>query len=495
MLSMKKIVILLAVFLTSQLTVFSQDTSNPSISTREVRTINDWTFGVGLSNFIMHGDLRSIGTGMQGNYYNFGGYIYADKMFNPLLGVEFKLNYFNMEGGSQYFSNVYDILYVPDTQITDNLYYTGRAYGFEMNLILNFFDAYGLAINQRNWHLQGMFGMGYHVYNSALFEINDDGTSTLLIDYGTNVNRNNQNEATSVYISGQLSLKYSINRTIDIELRPGWYFNYEDHLDATISNKQNWETFFVTHLGLAFNLSKKRTMTVTELSTGTQNDIPFNIVDSDGDGVMDQLDKEPDTPLGVMVYGNGVSVDSDKDGLPDHKDKCPLVFGDAANEGCPLIIDTDKDGIPDDKDLCPTVAGIAINKGCPELKKEVETPKINIEESLAALASAIYFDLGKDEIRRDSYKIVESIAIIINQAPNTEFIVEGHTDSQDNNRFNVYLSQRRAANVRKELIRLGVDPSKITAVGYGESKPKFSNLTREGRLLNRRVEVKVKKAE
>ena len=82
----------------------------------ELENSNSWAVGAGLSNFIMHGDLRSIGTGDDTNYLNFGGFVYVDKMFNPLLGLELKLAYNEISGGAQYFSNTpnYFVLYAND---------------------------------------------------------------------------------------------------------------------------------------------------------------------------------------------------------------------------------------------------------------------------------------------------------------------------------------------------------------------------------------------
>src|ERR1700690_2755146 len=87
-------------------------------------------------------------------------------------------------------------------------------------------------------------------------------------------------------------------------------------------------------------------------------------VDSDGDGVVDSLDKCPNTPAGVKVDAQGCPLDSDGDGVPDYLDKCPNtpagVKVDA--QGCPL--DSDGDGVPDYLDKCPnTPAGTA--DGCP----------------------------------------------------------------------------------------------------------------------------------
>jgi OOP family OmpA-OmpF porin len=90
-------------------------------------------------------------------------------------------------------------------------------------------------------------------------------------------------------------------------------------------------------------------------------------LDSDKDGVYDYLDKCPGTPLGVKVDKNGCPLDSDKDGVYDYLDKCPgTPFGVKVDkDGCPL--DSDKDGVYDYLDKCPgTPVGVKVDKdGCP----------------------------------------------------------------------------------------------------------------------------------
>jgi OOP family OmpA-OmpF porin len=85
--------------------------------------------------------------------------------------------------------------------------------------------------------------------------------------------------------------------------------------------------------------------------------------DADRDGISDNKDKCPDTPLGVKVDKSGCALDSDGDGILDAVDKCPKVKGLVAFEGCP---DTDGDGIVDNDDDCPTVKGLIQFKGCPD---------------------------------------------------------------------------------------------------------------------------------
>jgi OOP family OmpA-OmpF porin len=70
-------------------------------------------------------------------------------------------------------------------------------------------------------------------------------------------------------------------------------------------------------------------------------------------------------------------------------------------------------------------------------------------------------------------------------------VVEGHTDSRGSDENNMKLSQRRADSVRSHLITQGITADKITAVGWGESRPVADNDTAEGRANNRRVELVV----
>jgi outer membrane protein OmpA-like peptidoglycan-associated protein len=447
----------------------------------DLNNTNSWAVGGGFSNFIMHGDLRSVGTGDQGNFWNFGGYVYVDRMFNPLLGLEFKLNYTKISGGAQYFSSIYEVLYVSGTNINNDLFFEGSSYGAELNLILSFSNLYEMT--SVKWNAAGYFGVGYHQYDSALFNRNTNGTKNLLVDFGENPARNSVNTASSIFLSAQLGIKRRINSRIDLEVRTGMYFNYEDHLDAAISNKQDWETFFTTNIGLVVKLGKKKIFTIWG-EEDKRNE--FKIVDTDGDGVMDGLDIEPNTPKNVLVYGNGKAVDADKDGIPDYKDKCPLEYGLIANEGCP--IDTDGDGVYDDNDLCPIQKGSKENKGCPEIPEVAPNNNIIIQ-NINELSANIYFPTGKFIITKKSVIVLDKIAKLILGIPDVSFNIDGHTDNIDQRKKNLYLSKKRADAVRKYLIRKGIDSKRLKANGYGETRPKYSNETIESRQLNRRVEI------
>ena len=207
-------------------------------------------------------------------------------------------------------------------------------------------------------------------------------------------------------------------------------------------------------------------------------------IDSDKDGVADYLDKCPNTPIGVKVNANGCPLDSDGDGISDDIDKCPntpqgvMVSAD----GCP--VDTDGDGVPDYLDKCPTVAGIAENKGCPPVKAAA------IKVFDKALRG-IHFETAKAVIKGESFQILNDIVVIMNEDPEYNLEINGHTDAVGTAEYNQDLSQRRAYAVVKYLTDKGIDPKRMTAKGFGEAVPVADNDTPDGRALNIRVEFKV----
>jgi outer membrane protein OmpA-like peptidoglycan-associated protein len=84
--------------------------------------------------------------------------------------------------------------------------------------------------------------------------------------------------------------------------------------------------------------------------------------------------------------------------------------------------------------------------------------------------------------------VLNEIAKLMKDHPEINFSVEGHTDSDGETAFNQSLSERRAEAVVNEMIRLGIDGSRMTSKGFGESAPIDTNSTPEGKANNRRVE-------
>ena len=206
--------------------------------------------------------------------------------------------------------------------------------------------------------------------------------------------------------------------------------------------------------------------------------------DSDGDGVPDKNDDCP-TVKGLKAL-NGCP-DADGDGVADNKDNCPNEAGPAANNGCPWP-DSDGDGVLDKDDKCPNEAGTVANNGCPEVN-----PPAEVMKQLNEYARTILFDTGKSSFKKETDPVLQAMTAIFKEYPKANFDIEGHTDSVGSEKSNQLLSERRANAVRDYLIANGINADRLTAVGYGESRPIDDNSTAAGRKNNRRVEVKLKK--
>lgn len=100
----------------------------------------------------------------------------------------------------------------------------------------------------------------------------------------------------------------------------------------------------------------------------------------------------------------------------------------------------------------------------------------------------ILFDTGMATLKAESLPTLKMILGLLSDDPNLKFSIEGHTDSQGNNEINQPLSEHRAAAVKTWLEGKGIDPSRLTTAGFGDSRPTDSNNTLEGRANNRRVE-------
>lgn len=176
--------------------------------------------------------------------------------------------------------------------------------------------------------------------------------------------------------------------------------------------------------------------------------VPYK--DSDGDGVWDHLDQCPDTPKGVKVDEKG----------------CPIPKPAAG----PL--DSDGDGVPDDRDQC---------KATPQGAK--------VDDRGCWVISDIQFDFNKADIKPEFDADLDEVVTVMKNNPLLNILIEGHTDSIGTEQYNQSLSERRAGSVKEYFVMKGIASQRMTAMGFGESRPIASNETEEGRAKNRRVQI------
>ncbi|MFI5221123.1 MAG: OmpA family protein [Bacteroidia bacterium] len=177
--------------------------------------------------------------------------------------------------------------------------------------------------------------------------------------------------------------------------------------------------------------------------------------DSDSDGVSNIFDKEPHSLPGAIVDGGGRTLDVDRDGIPDFQDSCPTLAGKISNHGCPLQ---------------PTKQQLAV-----------------ITDGIKNLQ----FETGKSIIKSSSFAALDALAQMLVENSSFAFRIEGHTDNVGKSADNLLLSQQRAEAVKLYLVNKGVADSRITAKGYGDTRPVVSNETAAGKAKNRRVDMTI----
>lgn len=105
--------------------------------------------------------------------------------------------------------------------------------------------------------------------------------------------------------------------------------------------------------------------------------------------------------------------------------------------------------------------------------------------------SGVYFATDKYTVEGQSREALLSLADIFKEYPDTNILVEGHTDSTGSDAYNLTLSKNRAQAVTTFLVNQGIDKGRIDTKWYGEAQPKYDNSTVEGRSKNRRVELAI----
>lgn len=271
------------------------------------------------------------------------------------------------------------------------------------------------------------------------------------------------------------------------------------------------------------------------------------VYDRDHDGIIDERDTCPDHPEDIDTYRDEdgcPDLDNDGDGLPDPQDQCPVQAEDfdkfQDEDGCPDP-DNDEDRVLDTEDACPLEAGTVAAKGCPDRDNDTvkdtddacpdepgpvatkgcpdrdndrvadfrdkcpDQPadprivpelsdgcpsRVFVSANQVVIMDKVFFDTNKDTIKKQSFSLLNDVAKVLNDNKQIKRIeIQGHTDSVGNDSSNLNLSQRRAESVMKYLVMKGkVDPNRLEAKGYGETKPMTTNETDVGRADNRRVE-------
>lgn len=467
-------------------------------------------FGVGLNIRKSLGYLLSIRAhGMYGQAYG-QDFIQGSYAFNKTLNGAFSNSTnTNYSTGADYTGNVW----VPN-------YKTQVGHG-SLDLMVN--------INNLNFHtasakflVYGFVGVGAMIFNTKYDALDASGNpydyAAILSAFGSqNTSEKARIDAIHAVLDGTYETQAEVAAPAaraEGEVRASWIrnptlsvglgFTYRvgtrmeiglehraTHYFDDLADGQRWELngtytshydlFQYTNLTIGINLGKAESVDplwelnpLTYLYDKVAEIDPANLLkDSDNDGVIDYLDKEPNTPEGTPVDTHGVSLDSDKDGCPDSEDPEPFSTPLLPMENCQNV-------------------HVTMN----EVKAYVDKAIADIGPGKGGASDwilpYIYFDLNKYNIRPDAVPTLNQVAEIMNRYTKLEVEVVGHTDTQGSEASNMKLSENRAKSSISYLTGKGVSENRMKLIYKGESETIIKNATTDAQhQINRRVEFHI----
>jgi outer membrane protein OmpA-like peptidoglycan-associated protein len=136
------------------------------------------------------------------------------------------------------------------------------------------------------------------------------------------------------------------------------------------------------------------------------------------------------------------------------------------------------------------IIGNKMDKQAKEIEKTVPDAKVTrVEEGIVVeFSSNVLFGFDKSGLTSDSKTSLNKLVKVLDEYPDTDIEIQGHTDSKGSNSYNQNLSELRADEVTNYLISRSISGDRLTVKGFGERMPKYLNDTEEGRSQNRRVE-------
>ncbi|MFC3561057.1 OmpA family protein [Pedobacter jamesrossensis] len=135
--------------------------------------------------------------------------------------------------------------------------------------------------------------------------------------------------------------------------------------------------------------------------------------------------------------------------------------------------------------------GRRMDRQAAEIQKAIPNAEVIREGEgiIVKFDSGILFDFDKTALKDAAKANVQSLASSLNQYPDTDIKIIGHTDSRGTEQYNMGLSERRAAAVKAYAVSQGVPSSRLVTIGKGFAEPIADNETDAGRAANRRVEI------
>ncbi|MBE7174882.1 MAG: OmpA family protein [Mucilaginibacter polytrichastri] len=282
---------------------------------------------------------------------------------------------------------------------------------------------------------------------------------TVTYSNGTTEAYNNGESINELYIPVGVGIKFNPGKDVNIDLGYRIGFIDGDNLDGFWYGPSN-DRFSYGYIGLEVALGNK-----AKPQLATHN------------------------PVAQLVADNDAALAAMRQDMANERTKNQAEISKLRDEMAALTRDSDGDGVIDKLDKCPnTPKGVKVDgSGC-EIK--IEQKIVITEEDRRVVDEAIKnleFDFGKATIKATSHTTLNRVAKLL-MDKNFSLRLAGHTDDVGSDAANLRLSKARAEAVKDYLVSQGANASRVEATGYGESQPIASNKTAEGRQKNRRVE-------
>ena len=479
---------------------------------------NNWAIGIAVGTPILLSDIRplllsSIGLDLK-----------VRKAFSPIFSIRYQgifaqaegLNYFaHTRGGEPVHLNY-------QTRITENSLqgvFTLNNMKFfkkQSRVGFNFFGGVGMMTAFTRSNFLDESGTGYDYsqlsdiesFSDRRFVVNellnlmDESFETVVKPDNADAAIKDTRLLPSIILGGGMDIKITPRTDFMVEARLSKHFT--DLLDGYHQGRGN-DWFLYTSVGLNFKVGKRTEplywvnpleqpyTDIMEMKSGFD---PAKIyADFDGDGVIDALDLDSNTPAGVAVNLKGLPLDSDKDGIADYRDSEVYSLKGAKVDQSGMALDGDLDGVPDinDKELNSASNALVDVKG--RTIKVGPNTAPSPSSSDAALGTgfwSIFFDSDNASVKPMYDHLVLNLASYMIANPSARVQLIGYTDSSAGSDYNLQLSKMRANNVLANFTKMGIDLGRFDVQYKGESELLVQGETNLSKQLNRRVTLQLK---
>ena len=444
-----------------------------------------WAFGLGGGFLFLHGDMRDhkvaptlINRGFPNRSdLQTGGSVYVSHYISPLFGVKAEVI-----SGTLSSTRQPEFTYTPLMEGSMSM----------MLNITNSFPRYKPYARKVDWYAQAGIGRALAI-----------GSVRTVAD-GQTVRYTGPGVFTTLPIG--TGIRIHVGKSVDLDINYTYRHVNSDLLDATRSGydrpmiNQVKDGYSWFNVSVAWVLLKAAGKMVDPFRGIKKRVFDQLNIDTDGDGIPDFRDAEPNTLAGMPVGPNGKPIDRDGDDVGDIFDYDPFTPSGLWVDRNGMPADRDRDGVPDYRDLEPdSPPGTVVNFKGQSWSEEKESEFI-LQEKLAALRPMlstwnflmIYFDFDKSEIKEAYYEPLSRLASLLEDIPELSLKCIGHADIRGNRAYNLKLSERRALAVQHVLAEIyGIDKSRFRIEGLGKEQPHTEYISQAAQGSNRRVELRL----